>query len=1205
MRKRCTGLLFFALSIVCWAGRGSAQGLEIPTLKPAPAADETSASPSTPTDLSSCVASATVLCIDNNPGDHRWRVGVAYSTVQDGGQVGDAPAIALGGGGVNDGGLFWFFSRDNPEILIKVLNGCGVNGAFWVFFGATTNVGFVLTVTDTVNGGSRVFVNNDGVTAVPVQDTQAFSCTASDLALARSSGPAPTTASLQSAPHRGVTESQCVTDTTTLCIDERFSVTVNFASATAGQTGVARAVDLSGLGVTEGGLFWFFNPNNPELLIKVLDGCSVTQNFWVFFAAATNVGFTLTITDTQTGTSHTYKNSDGVPAMPIEDTAALPCRAANFFVATNGNDSWSGALAVPNGAHSDGPFASVARAQQAARPLAGKQSLAIDIRGGTYFLPVSPTQPGTLQFGATDSGTSTFPVTWQNYPGETPILSGGIPVGRNGLGLTWTQVGTSLWQVTLPAPTRSFEDLFYATGKTFGGAGTRRLRSRVLSAHGVGFYMSGTQCMAIDPNHAPAEVDVSQCNLGTFLRVASVVAQSSTTCSAADSASDGKGHTKCLDRFVYNAADPIVQFANLNGVYTGNSAVPCATNPSSPYPQGDVELTLFGASTVDRMRIGCIDTTRHVIYLTGPTKKGSGANYNFFGPGAGKRYVIENAKDSFTAAESAGQTGLWFLDRSGAAPVLSYLAGVGESPNADTIVLPQLGGVVAGAPVTDASGASLLNATNLKHALFRGLSFEVDSFYPSATGFNNDVNGELTLPQAIDCEGCQNVTFDSITVQHTSASAILIASSASSAQAKADAIQNSTFYDLGSSGIRVGHQATASDTSARVVTDLTVFNNLVQGFSRVYPDGEGIAQGNGNKVVYVHNDILDGYHAGISICNLGCPGSTTGANGSQIVSEYNHLRNLMQGITSDGGSLYFNTGGASGSGAGNRIDHNLIHDTSDASIIDRSVDGIPTVPGSGYGGEGIYLDSQTAGIGAIANVVYRVSAHALSISGGPAISAHPDPNVFSNNIFAFALRGMVEVVQPWPAGCGAQPGLQLEMSNNVFAFDQNETPGNDDSFQVLSGCTNSCGLPYDRFQSFAANAYFRTGTAASGFPKFCSDANAFRVLKNPPANGGCPGDAPTVALTFEIPVGGKSTWQAGAPPITPVPIDEDTNGTCGWSPSFGTTGDPTDYLVSTGPPTLFDPSLTNQTIFNAGRISGPHSLAAVLPTFPTYTFSVF
>jgi hypothetical protein len=123
-----------------------------------------------------CVPSATTLCLDNQPGDRRFRVEVAFSTSQGGGTSGQGRAIPLSSLGVNRGGLFWFFSADNPELLIKVLNGCGLNNRFWVFFSAGTNVGLSLTVTDTQLGNTYPFTNTD-LTPVPtIHDTAALPC---------------------------------------------------------------------------------------------------------------------------------------------------------------------------------------------------------------------------------------------------------------------------------------------------------------------------------------------------------------------------------------------------------------------------------------------------------------------------------------------------------------------------------------------------------------------------------------------------------------------------------------------------------------------------------------------------------------------------------------------------------------------------------------------------------------------------------------------------------------------------------------------------------------------------------------------------------------------------------------------------------------------------------------------------------------------
>jgi hypothetical protein len=128
------------------------------------------------TPATSCVASDTVMCIDNNPGDQRFKVMVHFHTSQGGGISGSGQEIPMAPLGVTHGGLFWFFSPDNPELLVKLVNGCGLNSHFWVFTSAGTNVGFTVTVTDTANGHSVAYTNPDLTAAVPVQDTSALPC---------------------------------------------------------------------------------------------------------------------------------------------------------------------------------------------------------------------------------------------------------------------------------------------------------------------------------------------------------------------------------------------------------------------------------------------------------------------------------------------------------------------------------------------------------------------------------------------------------------------------------------------------------------------------------------------------------------------------------------------------------------------------------------------------------------------------------------------------------------------------------------------------------------------------------------------------------------------------------------------------------------------------------------------------------------------
>jgi hypothetical protein len=324
---------------------------------------------------------------------------------------------------------------------------------------------------------------------------------------------------------------------------------------------------------------------------------------------------------------------------------------------------------------------------------------------------------------------------------------------------------------------------------------------------------------------------------------------------------------------------------------------------------------------------------------------------------------------------------------------------------------------------------------------------------------------------------------------------------------------------------------------------------------------------------------------------------------------------MMQGITSDGGSLYYNVGGASGSGTGNSILNNLVHDTTDSVIID----GFQTYPGTGYGGEGLYLDAQTASTSVQNNVVYHISAYAAWVTEAPTNSftqvigsSANSPNMFENNIFSLAIGGMFAEGTPWPSQSCTNPFTTTQMLWNIWNTDLNENLSTGQGTFAQGGCSNSCGEKYYNFQDFEANAYWRANTSSTGYPTFCSDQNAFHVLAN--QNRTTPGSCPAAWnssnfdwLTFDGTPAGL-TWQQGAPPSTPVIIDEDdaqditsVKGTCSFNPSFGTTGSPSDYTLSSSPNADFQITNTNNTISEAGRQS-ESTIPTIPATFPTYKF---
>ena len=112
----------------------------------------------------------------------------------------------------------------------------------------------------------------------------------------------------------------CVADSQTLCLNNnRFKVTVSWKIDT-GQTGVATKVAVPS---DDSGLLWFFEDDNWEMLVKVLNGCATNNHHWVFFMALTDVEYTLTVVDTQTGQVQVYHNPLGTPSPLVTDTSAF------------------------------------------------------------------------------------------------------------------------------------------------------------------------------------------------------------------------------------------------------------------------------------------------------------------------------------------------------------------------------------------------------------------------------------------------------------------------------------------------------------------------------------------------------------------------------------------------------------------------------------------------------------------------------------------------------------------------------------------------------------------------------------------------------------------------------------------------------------------------------------------------------------------
>ncbi len=112
----------------------------------------------------------------------------------------------------------------------------------------------------------------------------------------------------------------CLEDEFNICLDDRFQVSASFRETPSAPDQRAR---VSSVGQDQSGSFYFFNPDNVDVLVKVFNGCSFNNRFWVFYADTTNVEYTLAVTDTERGEVRTFNGPPGTGLVAVTDTTAF------------------------------------------------------------------------------------------------------------------------------------------------------------------------------------------------------------------------------------------------------------------------------------------------------------------------------------------------------------------------------------------------------------------------------------------------------------------------------------------------------------------------------------------------------------------------------------------------------------------------------------------------------------------------------------------------------------------------------------------------------------------------------------------------------------------------------------------------------------------------------------------------------------------
>jgi hypothetical protein len=232
----------------------------------------------------------------------------AWVTFVDDGVQQPAEAVPVG---MADLEGFFYFTRDfYVDVYVKVLDARPVSNRWWVFFAPLTDLEYTVNVLDTETGSLKSYPSPEG-SRTSIFDTNAF-FDSGGFPVKAPRGPEPSGLRQASA-----SLASCVSDAETLClVSDRFQIRATFSTGPP-----ASDAQVSGLVATShSGAFGFFDTGNTDILVKVVEKPAA---FEVNIGTLTNVQFTVTVTDTCTGTTEDYVNPLG-SSTNFGDTTTFP-----------------------------------------------------------------------------------------------------------------------------------------------------------------------------------------------------------------------------------------------------------------------------------------------------------------------------------------------------------------------------------------------------------------------------------------------------------------------------------------------------------------------------------------------------------------------------------------------------------------------------------------------------------------------------------------------------------------------------------------------------------------------------------------------------------------------------------------------------------------------------------------------------------------
>lgn len=531
----------------------------------------------------------------------------------------------------------------------------------------------------------------------------------------------------------------------------------------------------------------------------------------------------------------------------------IPTFAANYYIATAGNDSNPGTIGLP--------FKTVTKANS----VIGSCDTT-NYNGGDVFDDALPTMI---------SGTATCQTTITSYGSGTAIFSGATLITGS-----WTNVSGNIWSTpfshTLGKPRevwannvrciRAKTTSGLPSGSTLIGSGSTATASVVNSTTIAVVVTAGGSAYSVTP------IATVTGGTGTHGTVSVTVVAGAVTAITVAGASG------------YTGGDTLTVTIISAGYTTASSSNPGYLSTFAN--QADIEF-IYRTNGWFEPRVPVASIVSNVITMVTPAFSNSLIVLNAQGQITSPT-AIENAYEIFLANST---NGTFYQDRT--ADLLYLIAPGGANPNGLTVRVPVREVVINNTvDFVTISNIDIRHTTALQASTSEGFANLQGTAYVKADTTIDH------LPGALQSSG-RYVDINRVNFSALGGNAAYVVGPANSVS-----IRNCTFTDISASAVILGGM-TGYGTFQTAPSMIDVYNNDIGNIGLEYVGADGILGFVCGSCHYHHNHVHDVPYSGISSGFGGkyFPGPDAGTSYTEV--HHNHVENAMQ-VMNDGGGIYFN-----------------------------------------------------------------------------------------------------------------------------------------------------------------------------------------------------------------------------------------------------------------------------------------------------------